>query len=193
MNVLNVNSQTFKSTNVIKPEALDIEKTLEITSDLYRYATNNDDRMYNKMLEFYDEGIKNPTLALLIAQHCSIQNVQKNAEKLEDDIAYLRGEPKSLIKDFIKSTIMCVVRIQAAMKDPNIQKKHESFEAKMKTLYPKTCKLRKKIAGNRVVFDKFNPCLPSSFKKTIKYAFCFFSSFPQYLLIKSFRKSIVIY
>lgn len=66
---------------------------------------------------------------------------------------------------------MCYKRIKNALKEPTISAKNILFDTKLENLYPKTHKLRKKLINEqRVCYSEIKPCLPASFKKTLKYA-----------------------
>lgn len=152
-------------------EKMDVQKVLQVANDTYRYAYNNDSRMNQKLVEFYQEGIKNPSLAKIIANHATLKGAKYYGDKVQEDIGSLRGNPWTLIKDYLKNVFKAAYRLKSAQKTFPIKDFYGRFEDKNKELYGKTYKLREKlIIEQRVLFDKIVPCLPKSCKKAMKYA-----------------------
>lgn len=152
-------------------EKMNIPQVLQLSKDAYRYAYNNDSRMNEKLVEFYKEGIKNPSLAKIIANHATLKGTEYYGDKVQEDIGSLRGNPWTLIKDYLKNVFKAAYRLKAAQKTFSINYFYSRFEDEYKKLYGKTYKLREKlIIEQRVLFDKIVPCLPKSIKKTVKYA-----------------------
>ena len=55
---------------------INISRTKELAHDVYRYAYNNDSRIVTKLLEFYKEGINNPSVAKIIAKKSNYWRLQ---------------------------------------------------------------------------------------------------------------------
>lgn len=149
---------------------MDIQNVLQSAKDSYRYARCNDSRLENEIINFYKEGQKNPSVAKIIMNHATIDGCKQAGEIMVGDIAFLRGEPRKLIKEHIGKSILAICNIEEAKKTQTIKPLVDKFEKTFIELYPRTYKLREKlIQDGQVCFNEIKPCLPKSLRKYFKY------------------------
>ena len=149
---------------------MNIPKVIQSSSDAYRYARYNDSRMKDKIIEFYQEGKKNPSVAKVIASHTMTEYSKKAGEQMVDDIRSLRGKPYKLIINYIGQSLMALCRLDEIKKDIDVKPLYEEFEQVFKNLYPKTHLLREKlIQDERIVYGKTTLCMPKGLKKMYRY------------------------
>ena len=151
---------------------MDIQKVKDTAYDIYRYAYNNDDRLNDKLIEFYKEGKKNPSVAKIVDYQLARDSHNRYAYQAIEDINSLnRGNPIQIFKDFVANSKLMISRVFEAKTQETVVKHYLNFEDTFIKLYPQTHRIREKlIADNRVCLNKIKPCLPKGFKKALKYA-----------------------
>ena len=150
---------------------MNIPQIKENAYDIVRYAYNGDERLTEKLVEFYQEGIKNPTVAKLVSKQAIHDGTQRYNEYLQEDIALLRGKPIDLIKEFAGRMILAMCNITEAEQKSPLKEIYENFNQKFKQLYPQTHKLREKIISEgRVCLNEIKPCMPKGIEKILKFA-----------------------
>lgn len=149
---------------------MNIQKVIQYSSDAYRYARHNDSRMKDKIIEFYQEGKKNPSVAKIIASHSTTEYSKRAGKQMVEDIGSLRENPYKLIINYIGQSLMALCRLDEIKKDLDVKPLYEEFEQVFKNLYPKTHLLREKlIADERVVYGKTTLCMPKGLNKKFRY------------------------
>ena len=150
---------------------INISRTKELAHDVYRYAYNNDSRIVTKLLEFYKEGINNPSVAKIIAKKATTEGCKHYGEVMQEDISCLRGNPWELIKNFALRSVLAIVNIEKTKNTPLVKEYYDNFEKEFKeNLYPKTHKIREKIINEeRVTYGKVTPRKPLSLINRLKY------------------------
>lgn len=155
----------------MKISKINIPQIKETAYDVYRYACNRDCRMIDKLINFYKEGVKNPTVAKLIAEKTRKDGIKRYSEYLVDDIFFLRGKPIELIKEYNEKLRNADLAIIVNRESYPVLKFYERFNEKFKKLYPQTHMIREQlIQDQRVCFDEIKPCMPKGIKKAIKYS-----------------------
>ena len=91
---------------------MDVSKTKKIADDVYRYAYNNDSRLSKKLVEFYKEGVKNPSVAKMVACQATINGCKRYGDMVQEDLGSLRGKPWELLKSYIAKSILALVNIE---------------------------------------------------------------------------------
>ena len=149
---------------------INVPQLKEYAYDVYRYAYNNDNRMTDKLVEFYKEGTKNPTVARLVQQNSYQEGNRRYAEYAKEDMHSLRGHPIELVKEYWKKSIAALERLREAKNTSPVKEHYEIFCEKIAQLYPKTYIIRDLLLyEGRVSLNEIKPCLPKGFKKAIKY------------------------
>lgn len=149
---------------------MDIQSVLQLAKDSYRYARHNDKRLEGKIIDFYREGQKNPSVAKVIMKHATLDGCMQAGELMLEDIGSLRGKPHKLIMEHLGKSILALANIENIKKAPAVSPLVDNFEKTYRELYPKTYELRNKlIEDGRVCFKEIKPCLPKSFGKIFKY------------------------
>ena len=155
----------------MKIAKINVPQLKESAYDVFRYAFNNDERMTEKLVDFYKEGVKNPAVARLIENQSQKDGFQRYRDYLYEDIQSFRGHPMELLKEFYKKAMATVALIRDAKFKPPVKEEFDNFYEKLIQLYPKTLALRERlIADERVCLNEIKPCLPKGIKKALKYA-----------------------
>lgn len=150
---------------------MNIPQVVQLSSDVYRYAYNDDSRLNEKLVEYYKEGVKCPSVAKLIAAKATLDGNKRQGDLLQEDIRCLRGKPLQLLKNYLGRSIMALCRITGAQGSDEVKEFYEKFESKFKELYPKTHTIREEIINEgRVVHGKITPKQSKSLKTMYKYA-----------------------
>ena len=150
---------------------MNIPQIKENAYDFVRYAYNGDERLTEKLAEFYQEGIKNPTVAKLVSKQAIHDGTQRYNEYLQEDIMLLRGKPIDLIKEYVGRMFLAMCNITEAEQKSPVKELYEDFNKRFRQLYPQTYKLREKLLSEeRVCLNEIKPCLQKSIKKTLKFA-----------------------
>ena len=156
---------------------INISRTKDLAHDVYRYAYNSDSRITQKLADFYQEGIKCPSVAKMIAKKAVIDGTKYYGDMLQEDIGSLRGKPWDLIKNYIGKTILALVNIDSGKNQQEVKKYYDVFEKEFKELYPKTHKVREQIIGDRrVLYGETKSIQPKSLKTRFKYTKLFSQS-----------------
>ena len=150
---------------------INIPQLKEYAYDVYRYAYNDDERMTDKLVKFYKEGVKNPIVARLIQQESFNEGNRRYAEYTQEDMRSLRGNPIELVKEYWNKSMAALDRIREAKSSSPVKEHYEKYCEKMAQLYPKTHAIRDLLLyEGRVSLNEIKPCLPKGIKKAIKYA-----------------------
>ncbi len=150
---------------------INVPQLKECAYDVYRYAYNDDERMTDKLVEFYKEGTKNPTVARLIQQNSYQEGNRRYAEYTQEDMRSLRGNPIELVKEYWNKSMAAIDRIKEAKNTSPVKEYYENFCEKIAQLYPKTYAIRDLLLyEGRVSQNEIKPCLPKGIKKALKYA-----------------------
>ena len=100
---------------------------IQLSSDIYRYAYNNDSRLNEKLVEYYKEGIKCPSVAKLIAAKATLDGNKRQGDLMQEDIRCLRGKPIQLIKNYIGKSLMALCRITEGQGSDEVKEFYEKF------------------------------------------------------------------
>ena len=151
---------------------MNIDALKNIAHDFYRYAYNNDDRMNDKIIEFYDKGKESPSVSKIIFRQAGHESIERYTQQVIEDINSLnRGNPFELFKDHARKSKGMIEQVTQAGKFEPVKKHFEKFQEAFIKLYPQTAKLREQlILNNRISLDEVTPCLPKGIKKTLKFA-----------------------
>lgn len=150
---------------------MNIPQIKENAYDIFRYAYHGDERLTGKLVDFYQEGAKNPAVARLVANQAILDGTKRYGEYLQEDITLLRGKPIDLIKEFVGRIFLTKTNIAEAENKSPVKDFYDEFYKKIKELYPQTYKLREQlIQDQRVCLNGIKPCLPKGIKKAIKYS-----------------------
>ena len=155
----------------MKIAKMNIPQVKESAYDVFRYACNKDKRIIDKLVYFYKEGTKNPSVAKIIAKQAIQDGITRYGEYLQDDIQFLRGKPIDLIKEYWKKMTLATTIIDVNSEAYPTKRFYDKFNERFKQLYPQTHNIREKIISEkRVCLNEIKPCLPKGIKKALKYA-----------------------
>ena len=114
---------------------INISRTKELAHDVYRYAYNNDSRIVTKLLEFYKEGIKAPSVAKAISQKAIIDGNKYYGDMMQEDINSLNGNPYQLIKNYVLKSFTALLNIETTKKNSPVKEYYDKFEKNLKRHY----------------------------------------------------------
>lgn len=136
-------------------QKMDFNVVRQHASDAYRYARQNDDRMVNSMINYYQESKKSPSIANLIMHDTIKKSIDKYGKETAEDI---QMGNIGAYKDFLKKSIIGIKNIKKCDASAKVAPfLHEHAESYL-NLYPKTADLREKlITKERVIFDSVTP------------------------------------
>jgi len=147
---------------------MDKLKVFNSTYDACRYARQNDQRITGKLIDYYKEGKKSPSVAKIIENDGYKKCLTKYSEMLADDLSNGRNT-KETIDEFQNSTSNMMKNMDKGKLTPQVSPYKKAFDNQMKTLYPKTHFLRDSIVLNsRISFFNEHPKPKAGFIEKLK-------------------------
>lgn len=139
---------------------MDCLKVSDSVQQLYNYAANNDSNAVYSTRDFYREGIKNPTTALLIARNNSVSHYTDLISDFKRFSNFSNFNSwKSKITDTLLQAFQLLNNVEKTKQHPLVQEHQDKFIKEMtEKLYPSSAPARLAIiTKGHIVLDKISP------------------------------------